>query len=492
MADLDQSPTFDTIVEWMTHEGTVNKPLIIARADQLLAHNNSLTNASGQLNGKMDDLAATWQGKSVITVAEDFRFNLSQLPAITQNVSSAEQALRALGPAIDRVNQQLQTLSDNRQPTVGEDGSAYDGLSEDDARLGAWNLVGTLMQQYDAVSALLATVGNTTWPGKQSAAAADPAGGPGATAPGGGGSGGKSAGGGAAAKSPGGSAASPAGGQGGASGSGATDPNAAGGSSSGASDPSSSSQSPDGPSQSPDGPGLAGDPTPPAQLPTGGNNPPVTTPITTPSPPPTNSLPTPPYIPPPINISQPKVDQPKLTEPTFNEPNVNLPQPKLAGLGSGINGPNTTPPPGSVRTQSNLPGPSEPISGANAGGSGGSGAAPQLAGQAAAEEAASQAGARGGMPYMPPMSGMPGAGGKNGGQIRPGTAENAGGPALGQRPSGKAEYVGVPDELRGRSADKSIGPARRRRPKKSAAARTEATGEVLDEHLWQVDRPASS
>jgi hypothetical protein len=204
-------------------------------------------------------------------------------------------------------------------------------------------------------------------------------------------------------------------------------------------------------------------------------------PTTLADPPPPQTLPDPnngitPFVPPntvpptsvPTLAGIKPVKQPSFTEPKFTEP-------KLAGPSA----------------PENLADPVSTSSGVSPVGTNASGSGPTATSPTLADDVSNAAAGRGGMPYMPPMGGMGNGMGRSGTEVRPGVAEGPGGPALGPGAGKKSEYAGVPDELRGRSADKPAEQrSRRRRAKKPIVqAESESSGEVLDEHLWQVERP---
>ncbi len=181
----------------------------------------------------------------------------------------------------------------------------------------------------------------------------------------------------------------------------------------------------------------------------------------------------PPTTSPPVNSSPvPPVNSSPISP-------VNLPSfPQANGGGTNQSGAGLTVPKTNMSTQS--PSGTDIEAGGQAGTSQSTAKVPTVAGNPTSEPATS----RGGMPYFPPMGGMGGMPGRSGGTVKPGAADSPGGPALGMG-GNKSEYVGVPDELRGRSADKRA-PSRRRRARKVGPT---ASGEVLDEHLWQVRSP---
>jgi hypothetical protein len=461
----------------------LSKQRIVAAADGLAAFSKGVMDEVNGLNQALNQLTPRWNGNLANQFPTELNNRLAQpLTPMMATIADAERALRDLPGAIDVANGHIQDIADARQPVTVVVPNSYaagatqlPGLTEQQARDQAWGYLHPLMNLKSAAAQTLQAVSQLKWTGPQ---AVDPTAPPGATPLGANPAGPKPTGPGPQPVAPGNKPANPG-----------TNPapepkapqtpSAPGGDTS-APSPTGADTTPTDPgsiqpvSQQPaDQPTLAGDPT-------------STTPFTPPQPvqlPQVESAPSNPQLINPVSVPTP---------PLTKLPTVRTPiEPALSSSTDPVTpkflGPNAT-------NASTVP---ESVTGSSTARPGGQ---PQASSSTTPETAGEPSAARGGMPYMPPMGGMPGGAGKNGGgEIKPGVAESPGGPALGQRGvAGKSSpYVGVPDELRGRSADKpsgpkSGGPVRRRRTKKTSQPKPEATGEVLDEHLWRVEPPTAS
>jgi len=497
---LASNQTFQHYLEALRQE--VNGPRMALQQviKSLQSYSDTVSGLGPDLQRQLAAVDA-WQGQ-----AKDAFFK-----SISDQVDATQPMPPALGNTIQALNDLAGTIASTYEAAVRleppqpptSSGGEYPTLipgTGPDAVNKLVDLINSMVPHYqDAVTALgaLATM---QWPGPRAAsgqavspdAAAAPKGGAGG-APGGGA-------GGAAKPNAGGAGAGGAGAGGAAAGAGgASDPSAASGSDpSAAGDPSASD-----PGSTSDPNALPNDPN--VNSPSLPNDPSVNTP----------SLPNDPTV----NVPNvPNTNVPQLagnpstiqlppnssTTPPSKIPDLNLPTGSSSAGGGAINLPSVLPP-GTTPNQPGTGGPSSPSPGtATAGGT-----APKPGGLAG--EPAAAAGAKtSGMPYLPPPMGGMGGGGRQGGGVKPGTAEQAGGPELGGLggPAGKPiEEIGVPARLRGRgAAARSARPVRPARPRRASSAGRGSTkgaaqssgptvddsGEVLDEQLWRVDPPAMS
>ncbi|HEY3716390.1 MAG TPA: hypothetical protein VGL39_17825 [Jatrophihabitantaceae bacterium] len=512
--------TFEQLHTSIGLERERNAPQLTQLTTDLQTYADAVGKAYTTLSGQADRLRLLWTSAAASELRAVMSRDLEDLRTmhdwITQNVLPALSGLpAAVTTAADQVDQ---LAKQPREPHLVSTPNPYTssstlmpGWTEQDLERAAHDVIDPVMLRYQTLAAVLASP--PTWSGERPSGSpsanaakakgpAGPGGAGGVKAPGGG-AGGAAGGAKSSAKAP---AAGGAGSPSAAGGASGSDPSAAGDPS--ASDPSSVSD-PNAMSPSGSDPNQSGlNNIDPSTFDPGTSNP---------------NLPNDPNI---SNPNVPNINVPQLagnpstiqlppnsstTPPSIKIPDLNLPAGSNSAGGGTINLPSVLPP-GTTPSQPGTGGPSSPSPGTSTAG----GNAPKPVGLAG-EPAAAAAAKTSGMPYLPPpMGGMGGGGRQGGGGVKPGTAEQAGGPELGALggPAGKPiEEIGVPARLRGRgAAGRSERPTRPARPRRadgagsagsagkgsakgaalSSGPTVDDSGEVLDEQLWRVEPPAMS
>jgi uncharacterized protein YukE len=488
---------FQYLRDQVRHEAEQNSPALQATMTNLEAYKRSIADLQHVVRDQRAGVQ-TWTGAARNAFDDQMDQHLAALDTMPQAVDTAIQAIDRLRTTIAETARKVEDVEPPRAPravAAGKVALMDQGVTGQDAANRVVDLINGMAPDYQAAAQALGVISTTQWPGPRSAAPAAP----GASPPAGPG-GPKGAGGGnppGGAKAPGGAGAGKGAGGAGAGGAGAGGAGAGGAGTGGAGSPSASD------------PGSTGDQS--ATSPSGSAPSQQDPNLNIPNP---NS--------PSINIPNPNIPSPDIPKPVVQKidipqlaghqstvqlppnasitgPNAKIPDLNLgAGPGGSSGGPVALPPlgpPNGNSSGASLPGTQAPTGGAPG--------AAGLAGEAAAAAGTNRSG---GMPYLPPPMGGMGAGGRGGAGVKPGTAEQAGGPGLGGPAAKPIEEIGVPARLRGRGAGtRAARPTRPTRPRgigkgaakgaASGAAPASSpakgdSGEVLDEQLWHVQPPA--
>jgi len=473
---------FNDLLRELEKEAGPNGQVLGQIAKNLQAYQAAITDLTRQVSQQLESVDV-WQGATKAAFKNSLGAQMDATQGMTRSVDNGARAIdeltKTLAATLDAAKRIEPPRAAGEAIAPGSEYPYWDSGNASQVLQQLVDLINAMAPQYQNAIVALDELANARWTGPRAPSnsslspngAGTPKGaaGGGAKAPGGG------AGGAGGAKTP---AAGGAGSPSATGAAGSSDPSAAGDTS--ASDPGSTSDPnalPNDPNVN--SPSLPNDPT-----------------VNVPNIPNTN---VPQLAGNPSTIQLPPNSS---TTPPSKIPDLNLPTGSSSAGGGAINLPSVLPP-GTTPNQPATGGPSSPAPGtATAGGT-----APKPGGLAG--EPAAAAGAKtSGMPYLPPpMGGMGGGGRQGGGGVKPGTAEQAGGPELGGLggPAGKPiEEIGVPARLRGRgAAARSARPTRPARPRRagrgSAKGAAQASGptvddsgEVLDEQLWRVDPPAMS